>query len=84
MTFIPPAGTVMIPRALSHGFQAGRRLLMQRYRVVIMQVRFGLLPVGAALFAALSFLEEEPPQAEVAPAAEAHAYGESRNSWHRR
>ena len=46
---------------------------MQRYRVVIMLVLFGVLPVVAAFFVALSFLEEpepEPTQAEVAPVAE--------------
>ena len=46
---------------------------MQRYRVVIMLVLFGLLPVVAAFFVALSFLEEdepEPAQAEAAPAVE--------------
>ena len=46
---------------------------MQRYRVVIMLVLFGVLPVVGAFFVALSFLEEEesePAQAEVAPVAE--------------
>ena len=46
---------------------------MQRYRVVIMLVLFGVLPVVAAFFVALSFLEEpepEPTQAEVAPVTE--------------
>ena len=46
---------------------------MQRYRVVIMLVLFGVLPVVAAFFVALSFLEEpepEPKQAEVARVAE--------------
>ena len=46
---------------------------MQRYRVVIMLVLFGVLPVVAAFFVALSFLEEpepEPTQAEVARVAE--------------
>ena len=46
---------------------------MQRYRVVIMLVLFGVLPVVAAFFVALSFLgetEPEPTQAEVAPVAE--------------
>lgn len=47
---------------------------MQRYRVVIMLVLFGVLPVVAAFFVAPSFLEErdeEPAQAEVAPIVEA-------------
>ena len=47
---------------------------MQRYRVVIMLVLFGVLPVVAAFFVALQFLEErevEEPQEEVAPVAEA-------------
>ena len=46
---------------------------MQRYRVVIMLVLFGVLPVVAAFVVALSFLEEsepEPTQAEAAPVAE--------------
>ena len=46
---------------------------MQRYRVVIMLVLFGVLPVVAAFFVALSFLEEtepEPAQVEVARVAE--------------
>ena len=46
---------------------------MQRYRVVIMLVLFGVLPVVAAFFVALSFLEEqeeESTQAETAPAVE--------------
>ena len=46
---------------------------MQRYRVVIMLVLVGVLPVVAAFFVALSFLgepEPEPTQAEVAPVAE--------------
>ena len=46
---------------------------MQRYRVVIMLVLFGVLPVVAAFVVALSFLEEsepEPAQAEAAPVAE--------------
>ena len=46
---------------------------MQRYRVVIMLVLFGVLPVVAAFFVALSFLGEEEPEAtrvEVAPVAE--------------
>ena len=46
---------------------------MQRYRVVIMLVLFGVLPVVVAFFVALSFLEEQeiesPPIAE-APSAE--------------
>ena len=47
---------------------------MQRYRVVIMLVLFGVLPVVAAFFVALSFLEErdeEVAQVEEAPVAEA-------------
>lgn len=47
---------------------------MQRYRVVIMLVLFGVLPVVAAFFVALSFLEErdeEVAQVEEAPIAEA-------------
>ena len=47
---------------------------MQRYRVVIMLVLFGVLPVVGAFFVALQFLEdqdEEPAQTEVAPIAEA-------------
>lgn len=43
---------------------------MRRYRVVIMLVLFGVLPVVAAFFIALSFLEEpepEPTRAEVEP-----------------
>ena len=46
---------------------------MQRYRVVIMLVLFGVLPVVAAFFVALSFLgeeEPEPAQVEVAPVVE--------------
>ena len=47
---------------------------MQRYRVVIMLVLFGVLPVVVAFFVALSFLEEQeiesPPIAE-APVVEA-------------
>lgn len=48
---------------------------MQRYRVVIMLVLFGVLPVVAAFFFALSYLEEqeqeqEPAQAEAAPVVE--------------
>lgn len=46
---------------------------MQRYRVVIMLVLFGVLPVVAAFFFALSFLEDREPeqaQIEVAPVAE--------------
>ena len=46
---------------------------MQRYRFVIMLVLFGVLPVVAAFFVALSFLEEqevEPPPVETAPVAE--------------
>ena len=46
---------------------------MQRYRVVIMLVLFGVLPVVAAFFIALSFLgeqEAEPRQAQVKPAVE--------------
>ena len=46
---------------------------MQRYRVVIMLVLFGVLPVVAAFFVALSFLGEqevEPTQAEVKPVTE--------------
>ena len=42
---------------------------MQRYRVVIMLVLFGVLPVVVAFFVALSFLEEQeiesPPIAQV-------------------
>ena len=47
---------------------------MQRYRVVIMLVLFGVLPVVAAFFVALQFLEEqdeEAAQEEVAPIVEA-------------
>ena len=47
---------------------------MQRYRVVIMLVLFGVLPIVVAFFVALNFLEErdeEPAQPEVAPIAEA-------------
>ena len=47
---------------------------MQRYRVVIMLVLFGVLPVVVAFFVALSFLEEqevEPPPVAVAPVVEA-------------
>ena len=46
---------------------------MQRYRIVIMLMLFGVLPVVAAFFVALSFLGEqevEPPSDEVRPAAE--------------
>ena len=44
---------------------------MQRYRVVIMLVLFGVLPVVGAFFVALSFLEEEESEpAEVALVAE--------------
>ena len=46
---------------------------MQRYRIVIMLVLFGVLPVIAAFFVALSFLEEqevEPAQGEVSPVVE--------------
>ena len=46
---------------------------MQRYRVLIMLVLFGVLPVVAAFFVALSFLDEgelEPTQAEVTPVVE--------------
>ena len=46
---------------------------MQRYRVVIMLVLFGVLPVVAAFFVALSFLGDEEPeqtQVEVAPVVE--------------
>ena len=46
---------------------------MQRYRVVIMLVLFGVLPVVVAFFVALSFLEEqevEPPPVAVAPVVE--------------
>lgn len=46
---------------------------MQRYRVVIMLVLFGVLPVVAAFFLALSFLGDQEPeqtQAEVAPVPE--------------
>jgi pilus assembly protein CpaB len=46
---------------------------VQRYRVVIMLVLFGVLPVVAAFFVALSFLGEqevEPTQAEVKPVTE--------------
>ena len=35
---------------------------MQRYRVVIMLVLFGVLPVVAAFFFALSYLEEQEPE----------------------
>ena len=44
---------------------------MQRYRVVILIVLFGILPVAAAFVFALFFLEEGEPPAEPAPAAEA-------------
>lgn len=44
---------------------------MQRYRIVIMMVLFGLVPVIAAFFVALSFLEEEAPVVETPPVAEA-------------
>ena len=41
---------------------------MQRYRVVIMMVLFGVLPVVIAFFVALNFLkDEEPEPVEVAP-----------------
>ena len=46
---------------------------MQRYRVVIMLVLFGVLPVVVAFFFALSYLEEqeqEPAQVQVAPVVE--------------
>ena len=46
---------------------------MQRYRVVIMLVLFGVLPVVVAFFVALSFLEEqetEPPPVVEAPVVE--------------
>lgn len=46
---------------------------MHRYRVVIMLVLLGVLPVVAAFFLALSYLEEpapEPERAEVNPVAE--------------
>ena len=46
---------------------------MHRYRVVIMLVLFGVLPVVAAFFLALSYLgepEPEPEQAEAKPAVE--------------
>ena len=46
---------------------------MQRYRVVIMLVLFGVLPVVVAFFVALSFLEEQevaPPPVAVAPVVE--------------
>ena len=46
---------------------------MQRYRVVIMLVLFGVLPVVVAFFVALSFLEEqevEPPPVAEAPVVE--------------
>ena len=46
---------------------------MQRYRVVIMLVLFGVLPVVVAFFVALSFLEEqeaEPPPVVEAPVAD--------------
>lgn len=46
---------------------------MQRYRLVIMLVLFGVLPVVVAFFFALSYLEEqeqEQQQAEVAPVVE--------------
>ena len=46
---------------------------MQRYRVVIMLVLFGVLPVVVAFFFALSFLEEqevEPPPVAGAPVAD--------------
>ena len=46
---------------------------MHRYRVVIMLVLFGVLPVVAAFFLALSYLgepEPEPVQAEAKPAVE--------------
>ena len=47
---------------------------MQRYRVVIMLVLFGVVPVVVAFFVALSFLgkqEVEQPRVEVRPAVEA-------------
>ena len=46
---------------------------MQRYRLVIMMVLFGVVPVAAAFFFALLFLENqeaEPAPAEVAPVVE--------------
>ena len=43
---------------------------MQRYRVVILIVLFGILPVAAAFVFALFFLEEPGPAAEPAPVAE--------------
>ena len=43
---------------------------MQRYRVVILIVLFGILPVAAAFVFALFFLEEPEPAAEPAPVAE--------------
>ena len=46
---------------------------MQRYRVVIMLVLFGVVPVAVAFFVALSFLgkqEVEQPQVEVLPIVE--------------
>jgi len=44
---------------------------VQRYRVVIMLVLFGVLPVVVAFFVALSFLDEEEPEpAPVAPVVE--------------
>ena len=46
---------------------------MHRYRVVIMLVLLGVLPVVAVFFLTLSYLEEpapEPEQAAVAPVAE--------------
>ena len=41
---------------------------MQRYRIVILIVLFGVLPVAAAFVFALVFLEQETPVAETTPA----------------
>ena len=41
---------------------------MQRYRIVILIVLFGILPVAAAFVFALFFLEQEAPVVESAPA----------------
>lgn len=43
---------------------------MQRYRVVIMLVLFGVLPVVAAFFFALSYLEEQEPERTATEAAQ--------------
>ena len=44
---------------------------MQRYRIVILIVLFGVLPVAAAFVFALVFLDQEAPEAEPAPVAAA-------------